>query len=281
VRKSAENAHLRQVVPLERVRQIAFLRRPGARTGTTCASTARLIELRLLDGGELRGITHGYGGQRQGLFLVPVGVPGVERFYVPASAIQEIRSVRTIGELLCGCGPATLEAVEAKLESEHGPAARGGEPAAAYAALPANGKPRLGEILLEQGFINAQDLGGALAAQAGQRGRRLGELLIDLGLVSHKMVGIALALQHGVPFLSLAGRTLDPELSDVVPAALARRLHLVPLARGADRLRVAVADPGDRAFADELRAATGLDVEPVVALPQEIARAQEALYGAA
>ncbi len=280
VRKHAENVHLRQVVPFERVRHVAFLRRPGAKAPTTCASTARLIEVRLLDGGTLRGITHSHGGQRRGLFLVPTGVPGIERFYVPASALQEVLSVRTIGELLCGRGPATPETIEAALQRERTAALRLVPSAPpADGAVPRAAKPKLGEILLDQGFISPEDLGGALKAQASQRGRRLGELLIDLGLVSHKMVAIGLAIQHGVPFLSLAGRSVDPALRDIVPAALARRLNVMPLGQQGERLRVAIGDPGDRGFAEELRAATGFDVEPVVAIPQEIARAQTELYG--
>jgi hypothetical protein len=280
VRKKAENVHLKQVVPFERVRHVAFLRRAGAKAPTNCASTARLIEVRLLDGGTLRGITHSHGGQRRGLFMMPTGIPGIERFYVPASAIQEVMSVRTLGDLLCGRGPATPATIEAALQRERvsalrrAPAAANGDRAAPRAA-----KPKLGEILLDQGFITSDDLGGALEAQASQRGRRLGELLIDLGLVSHKMVAIGLAIQHGVPFLSLAGRSFEPALRDLVPAELARRLQVVPLAQDGERLRVAIADPGDRGFAEELRRATGFDVEAVVAIPQEIARVQEELYG--
>lgn len=284
VRKSMENVHLRQVVLFERTRHIAFLRQPGVRPPTTCASTARLIELRLLDGGTLRGITHSHGGQRRGLFLVPTGIPGVERFYVPTSAIQEVLSVRTIGELLCGSGPVTPEMVEASFQRERAAAAKATpEQKASIAPTSAGGgdKPKLGEILLDQGFISREDLGGALAAQASQRGRRLGEVLIDLGLVSHKMIAVGLAIQYGVPFLSLAGRALDPALRGMVPAELAHRAQIVPLARDGNRLRIAVADPGHVDFEEELRTATGgLAIEPVVAIPQEIVRAQDALYGA-
>ncbi len=283
VRKSPEKSHLFQVVPFERVRHVAFLRKSDLRPPTTCASTARLVELRLLDGGTLRGITHGHGGQRRGLFLVPTGVPGVERFYVPVGSIEEVLSVRSIGELLRGRGPATTEMVEATLKRERTADAASGiaacSPPAAAAA--AEGKPKLGEILLGQGFISREELGEALEAQASRDGRRLGEVLIDLGLASHKMVAIALAIQHGVPFLSLNGRAIDPALAALVPAEAARRLGVVPLAREPGRLRVAVADPGRDGFAAELRARTGLAVEPVVAIPQELARAQEALYGGA
>jgi hypothetical protein len=56
--------------------------------------------------------------------------------------------------------------------------------------------PRLGEVLLQHGVVNAEQLAVALAEQQ-QTGRPLGEIIVELGFAPGAMVAQALATQRG------------------------------------------------------------------------------------
>ena len=281
IHRNGTDMRARQVVPFERVRHVAFLGNPPPE-GMTISAAYRVVRLRLLDGTEAEGLSHSWGGLRQGIFLRPIGRRGVERLYVPASAVSEVAAVQDLGSLLGGCKFATMEMVETALAEQRALAAARPAPAPPAAkAGSARTAVRLGEILVSQGAITLQELGHALAAQAGRAGRRLGELLVELGIASYKMVAIGLAAQHGIPYLTLRGHRVDPALRNVLPAELARRYQAMPVQQQGGELTVAVADPGEPAFAAALRDATGLAITPVVATPQDIAGAIRELYGAA
>jgi hypothetical protein len=279
--RNGTDPRARQVVPFERVRHVAFLGNPPP-DGMTISAAYRVVRLRLLDGTEVEGLSHSWGGLRQGIFLRPIGRRGVERLYVPGSAVSEVAAVQDLGSLLGDRKFATMEMVETALAEQRALAAARPGPAAVPAkAGSARTAVRLGEILVSQGAITLQELGHALAAQAGRAGRRLGELLVELGIASHKMVAIGLAAQHGIPYLTLRGHPVDPALRNLLPAELARRYQAMPVQHAAGQLTVAVADPGEPAFAAALRDATGLTIVPAVATPQDIAGAIRELYGAA
>ncbi|HUJ55653.1 MAG TPA: hypothetical protein VLW49_06660, partial [Gaiellaceae bacterium] len=69
-------------------------------------------------------------------------------------------------------------------------------------AVPDRGAPHapssllLGQVLMERGLLNEQQLATALAHQE-QSGAPLGEILVGLGYVHQAMIAQALATQHG------------------------------------------------------------------------------------
>ena len=56
--------------------------------------------------------------------------------------------------------------------------------------------PKLGEVLLQHGIVNADQLGVALAEQQ-KTGRPLGEIIVELGYAPGPIVAQALATQRG------------------------------------------------------------------------------------
>jgi len=284
-------------VVLRHVKKISFLRDPaGPPPRPTFPLTARLVTIRFLDRETIHGITQG-GGSRSGLFLVPTALDEVERVFVPLSAIRDVVSVKRLGEILAQQGAATPAMVQRALERQQ--LLRGGhrtpvgqlllrasalsEPQLAQGvSLQRRGAGRrLGEILVEQGFITRAQLDEALAVQRRQLAEdtRLGAIMVEMGVTTDKAIGIALAIQYQVPFLDLAGRSIDPGLRELVPADLARRRQIVPVSLEEGVLTIALADPTEEAARDEIRAAAGLTVATVVATPPEIAGAIARWYG--
>jgi predicted DNA-binding protein with PD1-like motif len=87
-------------------------------------------------------------------------------------------------------------------------------------------------------------------------------------------------LPPGAAAITLLGRPVDAAAVALVPTALVRRHQALPVARTADTLVVAMADPNNPFALDDFRAATGLRVQPVAVPPVELARAiEQALSG--
>jgi type IV pilus assembly protein PilB len=132
--------------------------------------------------------------------------------------------------------------------------------------------------LVESGLITQTQLDEALKIQQ-ETGERLGRVLISLGYVTERDFMDALGFQQGVTQVDLAGMRLDPLLLESIPERLIRRHRVVPIRKEGHRLRVALADPLNVVAIDDLRLATGLEVEPVLATEEDIEAAIQKHFG--
>jgi len=132
---------------------------------------------------------------------------------------------------------------------------------------------RLGQMMVERGLVNDEQLEHALAQQR-STGRRVGETLLELGVISSVDLAKVLADHLGVPFVDLRSRPPDLVLSALIPEHIARRYHAVPVARWGGQLVVAMANPNDVFALDDLRVLTG---QPIIAALAEPHHLQETL----
>jgi type IV pilus assembly protein PilB len=136
----------------------------------------------------------------------------------------------------------------------------------------------LGAILVREGHITVDRLEEAIAGERAS-GRRLGEILVDLGWVSPNAVAQALAEQYGVGYIDLAGEEIDPEAARLLPGEFARRYQTLPVRFvNSDAVLVAVADPTDAVASDGLRLALGLNVRVAVAAASDLEELLERTY---
>jgi general secretion pathway protein E len=138
-------------------------------------------------------------------------------------------------------------------------------------------RPRLGELLVRDGRLSQRDLDQALTAQV-EMGDLLGRVLVRLGLLTETDVAQALCEQLGVTLVSAAEL---PEAAIEVPGVGADYLlahGVLPLALDAGLLTVAMATPQDEFAVKAIRLASGLTVEPRLALEAELRAALERLY---
>lgn len=147
-------------------------------------------------------------------------------------------------------------------------------------AAPTGKKKRLGDILVQEGLLTQQQLDQAVEVQR-SRGGRLGDILVALKLSTEAQILSALAKRAGIPFvssLSVYG-DISPEVLALLPADMARRRGLLPLAREGRSLTVALADPfAELDAVDDLKIQTGFDIKMVLASEKEIQRAVETHY---
>lgn len=138
-------------------------------------------------------------------------------------------------------------------------------------------KLRLGDLLVRENLITEKQLESALAKQK-STGRKLGEILVEDDYVNARDIVKTLQIQLKIPFIDLDNISIDEELSNVVKESLARKHQLVPVKKTKTGLLVAMADPLNIFAIDDVKMMTGLKIEPAIAMKNNIEDAINRLY---
>ena len=126
------------------------------------------------------------------------------------------------------------------------------------------------EILIERGFATREQV-EAITRDARAAGRSPEQLLVDQGVITPEQRGRAVAERLGLEFVDLSQHRLDLAAVNLLPAEVARRCELVPIAREDDRtLLVAMADPTNVVAIDDVEIQTGMSVRTVVATREDV-----------
>jgi general secretion pathway protein E len=138
---------------------------------------------------------------------------------------------------------------------------------------------RLGEILIERGKIQPEDIERALELQL-ERGDKIGKIMVDMGLIAQRDMLGALSDQLGVPLIAIEGAAppTAPELEGLSHRFL-RQCRAYPVSLLDNVLTIAMADPLDFETAGALRTFSGLDIRTALASEQDILDAIERHYG--
>src|SRR6185436_17788523 len=137
---------------------------------------------------------------------------------------------------------------------------------------------QLGQILIELGYITAEQLETALEEHR-KTPKSLGRVLIDLGMIKESDLVRALAEQVGLEFVDLSEFQVDAVATALLPEALARRYRALPIGERDGRLLVAMSDPANVYALDDIRTITGRDVLPVVATANDVEAAIQKFSG--
>ena len=136
---------------------------------------------------------------------------------------------------------------------------------------PRNQWPAFGALLVRNESVTPQQLDQALAIQADRPDRRLGEILLDEGFVTSSAISRVLAEQHELEYMELDYASIDMAAALLLTEILSRRYRAIPVRFLDDgSILVAVADPTNVMFSDELRLAVGMPIRICVAAPETI-----------
>ncbi len=130
--------------------------------------------------------------------------------------------------------------------------------------LPGRRRRPLGELLLGEGVISAEQLALALEIQR-STGKRLGRVLSDMGAVGQEQLARVLSQQMGMEFIRLTGASVREDLARLLPAAVARRLQVIPVSDQDGTLTVAMVDPLDVVALDDIRRLVAMPRPPLLA----------------
>lgn len=137
-------------------------------------------------------------------------------------------------------------------------------------------RKRLGDLLIEAGVITKEQLDYALENKS--KDEKLGDFLIKENYLTEQQLIEVLEFQLGVPHVNINQYSIDPELLQLVPGELAKRAQIMPLRRDKNRLFIAMADPMDYFAIEEVRMATGCQIETGIAAKDELYRAITKYY---
>lgn len=139
-------------------------------------------------------------------------------------------------------------------------------------------RKQLGEILLEEGLINMKQLQAALQIQR-EKGGMLGQILVDMGVVDQDDVLMALGHQAGMEVVDLDNLQIPDEVIKKVSPTTAEIYQIVPISFENNTLTVAMANPLHVNTLDDLRFMLGCDVKGVVANEKSVQAAIKRYYG--
>ena len=125
------------------------------------------------------------------------------------------------------------------------------------------------EILQSVGLITNEQASAA-RTEARDQDKAVIDVLAGSGAVTKIDILKALANQFGMDTIRLEGMNLEAEVIDMVPPEVARRYKIVPVYKSENTLTVALSDPLDVETLDGLRYILKMNVEGVVATPEEI-----------
>lgn len=137
---------------------------------------------------------------------------------------------------------------------------------------------KLGELLVKENLITAEQLETALNYQKNYGGR-LGSIIVSLGYISEDEMLSALGRQYGIPSINLSYFEIDPSVISLIPVEIALKYRLIPLSRVGSTLTIAIADPANVFAIDDIKFMTSLNVEPIVASEASIRTSIEKYYG--
>src|SRR5690348_8356678 len=115
------------------------------------------------------------------------------------------------------------------------------------------------------------------AEEAERSGRSIRGVLINDHIVTETELTEASADAYGVAFVDLVGFPIDPTAVTTIPLPIVLRHRVLGITLTDDEIVVGLTDPGDVVALDDVRAATGLTVRPVVVARTELRKIIERL----
>lgn len=123
---------------------------------------------------------------------------------------------------------------------------------------------RLGELLIDAGFITEQHLAECLEMQKTSKDM-LGEILVEGGYVKEEGIALAFSKQMGIPYTDLSTIEMDLNAVKLISRSMAEENYLIPLFKDRRTITIAMADPLNLDAVMEVRKKTGKNVIVTVA----------------
>jgi type IV pilus assembly protein PilB len=143
---------------------------------------------------------------------------------------------------------------------------------------------RIGDLLIEGGTINEEQLDAALKYKKAQKEKngkdlKLGECLINMGATTDRKIAEAIGQQLRMQVVDLSKMELNPDVVNMVKSDVLRKLVCIPIAYKDNTLTVAMADPLDYDGIDSISMITNSICEPVVAPQSQVMAALDKFFG--
>jgi adsorption protein B len=136
--------------------------------------------------------------------------------------------------------------------------------------LQAQGRPRLGEVLVRMRCLNMEEVEGAM--QSLPNGSRLGEHLVQMRKLTEEKLYLALSSQAGIPLGAPDAREVNRMALRLLPAEMAKRWRVLPYRVDMGQLHLVTTEVPSEEMVQELERASALDLRFRMAQPGEFDR---------
>ncbi len=138
---------------------------------------------------------------------------------------------------------------------------------------------RIGEILVENGFISLDALNEAIQEQKDSDGKKLGEILIENGHLSEENLLKGYAAQTGArPITENELYQASTDVAALIPEEFCKEKVVLALSKTDTTISVAMHDPEDMPSIDGIKKLTNLDVDILIGTKESINSAIERVY---
>lgn len=137
----------------------------------------------------------------------------------------------------------------------------------------------LGERLIKAELLTTEELNSALQ-QKSAKNMRLGEALVELGFIKESELLPFLGNKLAMPAVQLRDGLVDPQVISLLPRNKAEAFGALPMFKVRDTLTLAMSEPQNLLQLDELERITGMRLRPVFAFRADIQRMISRCYQA-
>src|SRR3989338_11586926 len=128
------------------------------------------------------------------------------------------------------------------------------------------------DVLAARGLLTAQQL-NFIKSEARRRQESAEKILAQMGWVNDEELAEAKAVVIGVPYVSPDKQPISPEVLAFLPEEVSKPFTVIPIAKDADTISVAMVDALDLQVLEFIEKKSGLRVRPYIATADSINRA--------
>ncbi len=134
------------------------------------------------------------------------------------------------------------------------------------------------DVLIKRKVLSPEQLNESIAL-ANSTGLKLQDALAKQNYATLAESMSAMAEHHGLQFVDLNGVEISKHVTELVPESVARENMVIPLALEGNTLKLVTSDPGNYESFQKLQFILNKDIQPVLAVHEQIIEAINRSYG--
>ncbi len=137
---------------------------------------------------------------------------------------------------------------------------------------------RIGQILVDLGYIADEQLAVLLDEQRRRPGELLGKLAESMGLITDEQLAQALAEQMAMKVVAVSELQIPAAVIQLITEPMAQLYKIIPIEFKDDTLTIAMCEPQKLTIQDELRTLLGYNIRATVSTEKELQKALDRYY---
>ena len=131
---------------------------------------------------------------------------------------------------------------------------------------------QLKSLVIKNGLIDEKAF-AEIEEEAKSSETTIAEALVEKDIVTDENLGMMISDFLKYPFIVLAKITIPPEVFNIIPEKIARRKKVIPFAKDATGVKIAMTDPSNKELIQMISKKIGLPVTTYLATEQDISNA--------